>query len=462
MAAGYAPRIILSQMVTVDCTSDSDGEDYVVPIEPEPVAQKLVEHMREEGWPKALVRVKAQSGGPKTLVRVKAQSRGHETNGAVIVAMLSALLAAGRRVFVASPAHEDRLEIRRANNAILEDLRCRARQHRWGIKETGDITEVREYERKVRRYEDSCVDVIIGIHAIVEGFDWPLCSHSYFIGVPHGLLPVIQGLGRSVRGRLTRKSGRLVSVYDGYPKPWEDRSKLVFITADDPNVKDALRAQMLETCSYLQTFQRSEILGAFRRSLTPLRIESDDADEIGDVDMGTEDVQTLLVPEERAREINSAWLDARQILEERVTHPSKGYSLRDMILITKRYLAVKNGSEEEIINSKQLHADIREVILLNDPRVCKKIQDIPDRIRASGKDPREGFYKELRRILEEFERDTSDAPLTQSEKMMLTLALTSDGITKWGNRVGNQSKKENVRETAADPYSAIQKLVRSR
>ena len=463
MADGFAPRTILSELVTVDCAGDPDAEDIAVPIEPEPVAQKLVEHMREEGWPKSIVRVKTQGS--------------HDTNGGIIVAILRALLSAGRRVYVASAAHEGRRsrrgsatpvgsigqhhpEILRANGRIIEDLRRRARQHGWEIDETGDLVEVRKYERLIKRYEDSCVDVIIGIHSIVEGFDWPLCSHSYLIGMPRGLLPVIQVLGRSARPRLIYDaSGRHVPAYVGYPRAWEDRSKIVFVTARDPDAKDALLAQMLETCGYLSTFHQSVVLGAFRRSLNKLRIEGS-----GDIELDPGEVQTFTVSDERANEIDVAWNHAKLLLEASVTHPSKDYTVSDKIKITKTYLGVKDGlSQEAISGDRQLHEDVRQIIFLNYSPAREAIQDLGERVRESGKEPVEAFRGGLRRLLDEFEKDTTffkDTSLTSSERM---LALSSETITKYGERLAPiPPSKQQAAPGSRDPYSAIEALVRSR
>jgi hypothetical protein len=440
MAEDYAPRTILSEMLTIECESYEDSEDVAVPVPPEPVADRLVTHMRADEWPKAIVRVKNQ--------------RNTGLNRAAIRASLRALRAVGQRVYVASETHERDAEIERSNGEIIRDLRARARQFGWtDIEPTSDLAEVRAFEKRVTRYDQSCVDVIIGIQEIVEGFDWPLCSHAYLIGIPRGLLPVIQVLGRTVRSKLAHASDLLVPAYVGYPTRWQSFSKLVFITAPDPKAKDALLAQMLETCGYLSSFQQSVVLGSFRRLLKRLKIDAEEQAA------AAAKIRTFTLTEEQANEIECAWNESRRILDATTTRLSHDYSWSDKIKITLIYLGVKNGwTPEQVQQNTELREQVRQHILLNNPNVQRRISELPDRPLPPGRDIADGFKKSLRQILDEFEEDVSVPALTVADKMVL--ALSGPGINKWGARVVPAASVP--KSGAKDPYSAIQDMLEGR
>jgi len=450
MEEGFAPSTILSEMVIVDGEGYSDDYNFAIPGSTQSVAKKLADHIQhEEGQVKALTRV---------------QNRGKtEGNNELLIAIMDALCAINRRVFIASPTHEQTPHIRENNNKILTDLRNRAREKGWEIKETGDLAEVRAYEKRVfddpnSCYEDSCVDDIIGIQEIVEGFDWPICSHVYLLGVPKGMLPVIQILGRCIRLRF-----RLVDDHweplTGYPLKWQDTSKIVFLTSCDASTKDALLAHMLDICAYLASFKQSYLLKTLLGDTFSF--------PLGSVERETaiEEIREFMVPEDKAVVIHNASLRALAILNEprkgnltRVNRISREYSGSDKVKITRDYLKI-NGIEA----SKE---EVAKVLILSDHRVEKQVLEGVKKAVAEGENPVIASKEVIQRLLLEFEKDVviySDldpgAISTQAER--LAISLNYKAIAKWGHRV-TSAEPLLTPQGSSDPISLVTNLVRPR
>lgn len=105
---------------------------------------------------------------------------------------------------------------------ILEDngYRVHAATDQTNLKE---LPEVLRKERGIGGYSDSSVDVIIGIQAVTEGLDWPICSQIFFVGIPASMLLIEQGLGRTMRNKFE---------IIGYPEGWKNLSRIVMFTGN--------------------------------------------------------------------------------------------------------------------------------------------------------------------------------------------------------------------------------------
>ena len=62
-----------------------------------------------------------------------------------------------------------------------------------------DLADLLEYERGIKNYNDSKVDVIIACARFDEGTDWPWCSHIYSVGISRSARLLIQRWGRARR-----------------------------------------------------------------------------------------------------------------------------------------------------------------------------------------------------------------------------------------------------------------------
>lgn len=76
-------------------------------------------------------------------------------------------------------------------------------------------TKLLDHERKVKRYCDSQVDVLLVCGRFLEGGDWPLCSHIYNLDSTQSLVRIIQSNGRAMRD----KKG-----IEDYPEEWVEVS----------------------------------------------------------------------------------------------------------------------------------------------------------------------------------------------------------------------------------------------
>lgn len=229
-ADGYCPGYIDSEIALVEGEWRTTKTTLFDPLREKAIAKALVEHylaeLDEGRLVKAVTRLK--DAGDEEL--------GGEANRRILSELVKTLREHKVRVFVESKAHSGDPEIHAANQAILESIPGGAK----------DLIDVLAYERDVKSFEDSRVDMILGMNVVGQGMDWPLCSHVYFIGIPYAMLPCIQGVGRATR---------LKNHVKGYPKQYVDRAKAVFLTAGDTSKigPEHLRHIRKVAC-YLATF----------------------------------------------------------------------------------------------------------------------------------------------------------------------------------------------------------------
>jgi hypothetical protein len=240
MTGGFAPEKLLSDIIRVAGGSRSDKNTVFEPVDPEAIAKSLVAHLEADDWPKAIGRLKGASDFAK-----------HRD---VIEAIAKALDERGKNVFIASDVHG----AANPEMSVLNQKTLKAIRARTGTVGDGDLTEVLRYENSISDVRDSCVDFILGMHTVLEGMNWPLCSHIYFVGVPCSLLSLIQGVGRTMRNRrhLTADS----------EWGWRMWSKVVLLAAgeDDDEMRRAHSMQMLSIACYLATFRQWSVVGAIQ------------------------------------------------------------------------------------------------------------------------------------------------------------------------------------------------------
>lgn len=204
MANGYAPSKIIDFAINVPGDGKDSEDSLGIPKNyldaMHRVHRDILEH-HGNGELKATVRI---------------QSQDFEKNHRIIGSMAKKLIDTGVRTYVASDRHNVD-----SNMVILLDVQRRSGkpiptklEDRFGY--------LMDYEKSIQHFSESCVDVIIGIQKVVEGFDWFVCNHVYMLGIPRRIPTAVQLIGRATRSRQ-----QLI----GYPEAWRDCSRVVMITA---------------------------------------------------------------------------------------------------------------------------------------------------------------------------------------------------------------------------------------
>lgn len=222
MAEGFAPGTVVSEIVTVRVDQIS-AQEFAGLVVPHPAVQQRIVAEMLKRWqaderPKLIVRVPIMCG-------TELAGAGWTTSktSAMVDRVVAAFQAAGARVLdVSGQTAADKAR-------FLDKLPA---------------------ERKVGHYNQSVVDVVVGVQRVNEGFDWPLASTAYVVGLPTSLVLTTQLLGRT-----TRLKGQA-----GYPADQAARAKLVLFvpcrdTGDTP-ADDALlahhRSKTVLMCAHLQ------------------------------------------------------------------------------------------------------------------------------------------------------------------------------------------------------------------
>lgn len=179
MAEGFAPGHLDSEIVALGNPGDSisagqfTGEDAPPPSYFEALVDAICRKWKDDGKPKAIVRVPPMRGGSDGLV-----SR-----------LIHALTSHGARALDATGTGA------RDKQRFLAALQS----------------------EKDRTFAGPRYDILVGIQRVLEGTDWPVCSAVYCIGMPGSLNTVVQLLGRAMRLKGA-----------DYPSSHRDKARLVF------------------------------------------------------------------------------------------------------------------------------------------------------------------------------------------------------------------------------------------
>lgn len=453
MAERYAPAQILSQAVAVHGAWTTDDEDAAVPVEPDEVASAFAGAWKADGRPKSVVRIK---------------SANHDKNAAVLLSVALAVLRAGGRVYVASPAHEIPQSARGIEIAGINDATLRGA----GLETGAGLAELREREARVRRYEDSSVDVIVGIHTIVEGIDFPLTSHAYLLGIPRKLETIVQILGRTTRPRIAQQAdGSFRPKVTDYPEDWRDRSKIVFLTAADPEgrIREAETHQMLALCAYLATLRQWSPLGAVWKTLHQLEWTA--GPEVAED--AREKIRAVLAPAPDAVEILAAWREAEKFFEEcgvrharrttgpHVRAPSRRLTVSEKVKLTLIWIE-RTSHAFAGRDSTSLREAVEQVLILDERAARPRLAELFEAERVAG-DEGSSMRRAMTRLVREFEDETASVTF---DPFGGDVRLTAEGIEKWGRRVAeigdgtglsapDRYRRAESKPAAHDPYSAL-------
>jgi superfamily II DNA or RNA helicase len=180
MAEGFAPRHLESEIVALGKPGDQitpaqfTGEEAPPSSYFDELVTAICRRWREDGKPKAIVRVPPMQGGK---------------SGELVDRLKQALESHGARVLDATGT---------------------------GVADKQRFLTALEAE-KGRTYATSAIDVMVGIQRVLEGTDWPVCGAVYCVGMPGSLNTVVQFLGRAMRPK-----------GEDYPAEQRDRARLVF------------------------------------------------------------------------------------------------------------------------------------------------------------------------------------------------------------------------------------------
>lgn len=218
MERRFAPRTILSSFIDTGLKVDEEAErtEFAPRVESDAELHqaftKMVEAWEAEGRPKMILRVKPTKGAAAN-VRLLAYAK-------------EAFKDAGARVLAV-----------RDPESIPEGIDSREFCDSEGLSiELGK-------ERTLASYADSKWDVIVAMNTMIEGADWPLCSHVFLMGLPDSFLTITQILGRATRQRTGIK---------GYPAAWVNTSRIVFFVGgikEEGHMKAHGRPMLLIGCA---------------------------------------------------------------------------------------------------------------------------------------------------------------------------------------------------------------------
>jgi hypothetical protein len=411
MAEGYAPEVLLSDIVRVAGASCTDRDTANEPLDPKEVAAQVVAHMEQDAWPKAITRLKGTAK--------------YETHHEIIQSVALAVKAKGKSVFIASGAHGDTPAMKAINDHTIERVRAKLRERgeyeKWveDKNDTGDLTEVLKYENQVKAIEDSCLDFIIGMHTVLEGLNWRLCSHVYFVGIPLSLLSIIQGVGRAMRNRSD------VTVDPLLPWQWQWRSKVVLLAAgsDDKSMRDAHSMQMLSLACYLATFRQWTLLGAVNDVFKDTRFTTPDEEE-----RVRRKVRDLIdIDETKAILIRLALIKMLSFFSMHVDMRAP-LSIRQRAKLTVYYINKRLVAQAEEIDRETLASvterDVQQSLILSR-------QDARDEFRKGTKEQvekgievSEAVRKTLDTLMEKFEDKSDEDAHTPTVKVITDIIQT--------------------------------------
>jgi len=231
-----APTRILSNFIDTglaeDSEQDADGT-HCAPIGTEAELRNVFEDMATR-WNDA--------GRPKTIVRIKPK-QDTQHNIKMLLMAKKAFEDVGARAFAvrADVNLKTGSEIKRIDGLISSE----------------DLSEKLAKERR-RSYSESECDVIITLNTMIEGADWPLCSHVYLWGVPGNCQTTVQVLGRATRLR--------TGISD-YPQQWCETTQIVFFVGGVSDLRNTHGTTMLLVGCSLANYTLGAQWSTFREHL---------------------------------------------------------------------------------------------------------------------------------------------------------------------------------------------------
>jgi hypothetical protein len=191
MIEDYTPQPLQVEVIEVEGGANEEAEDtdfFGVPENYQAAITRILDHHEQEGYPRAILRVKASPDKQRT--------------GSIVEACCDLLKARGL-TFVNGTGPD-------GDVPLSEYL----------AKEGCNFTDSRACYQNLEAF-------LLLVRRADEGLDLVSRSHLYIFGIPRSLELLEQLMGRVLRLRRHHKDR--TPLFDGYPERWLDQSKIVFV-----------------------------------------------------------------------------------------------------------------------------------------------------------------------------------------------------------------------------------------
>lgn len=381
MHEGYAPSRVLSNLVEVGGEEDA-VEDYVMmPADIDASVKSMIGR-----W--------IRDGRPKTTIWIR-NSGSREENARRVGQVLE-----GFRATVSDPSRiVDATDLESSSASLLKDVF-------YGP----------DGERNLRDYSDSRVDVVVGMQRIGEGFDWPLCSNVYILGIPRSYSALIQFLGRATR---------LKTKFAGYPAEWIDRSQIVLFVSSLKNASEAHSRVTLMSASMLSHYDVGQSWSALH-DLWKLAAD-------GSGRRGERIPKAVVEPDDEIR---------AKILEHLVLARAELSGPHDSAPTVRQ--ALKRVKETMEAEGESLPEGVVDAVVFDefgraDARIRQRYSDALRKALSGGADGPDAYKAAIDSVLKEFKDETIDR-LPSSELVCSQLhSLNGTTIDKYAAKIRRTS-----------------------
>ena len=242
------------------------------------------------------------------------------------------------------------------------------------------------------------------MHSVLEGLNWRICSHIYFIGVPSALTPLSQGIGRTVRNK---------TDFLKYFEEWLQMSKVVIFASGDPNsIKKAHADLMVRVATYLASFRRWTTLGVLSKIFKNIPFNTPEDAERKKRELSRAIGET---PdwESKSRRVSEAWELTREFFLSRV-ETERGMSNRNKARLTIMYIERVLLKEEPETFSDISENDVVKMLIAEDHAAAKKLESRTAEKIESGQDVVEAAREALNEIMD----DDTPTPIVDDDDII--------------------------------------------
>jgi hypothetical protein len=448
MADGFAPRYLESEIIALGLPGDtiSGGQFAGEEAPPPSYLDELVEQIRHK-W--------VSDGNPKVIIRIPPMRDGKSRG--LVKRLKESLELCGARV----------LDATGVDPAIKQQF-------------LGAL----ESERRIRTFNESRFDVIIGIQRVLEGTDWHVCSAVYCVGMPGSLNIVVQLLGRA-----TRLKG------DDYPAAWRDKARIIFFVPCgggsallDELTFDHSRHTLL-TCCFLadhEVGQEFIVVQEVRRGIEAAL--GDRASNSAAADAETEANQSI-DPEVRAR-VELAMADAREQTMESGVEPTLGAVLdkvretfaglpeADLGRVAVEVLAaqpestsdkVRDAIKKKVAAKLRINPIVKLVLAEVFAEVLEQFRsvtlDVSPVLEAVGRQVHSVTGGQMREFAERLssardEQSSKERSLSRTRQLcdQLQAGQVDEGLRTWQNNVKQIKKRQEAGEPVVGYYPEMDEI----
>lgn len=334
MEGGFCPSQICCDLVKVESDCFDPGDQVIgAPVDKEKLANHIIEQLSDDCWPKTIIRLKNTGSQLK--------------NKELINYINNRLIESNPNIkTILATRNED---LKKLNNILKSD------KNKSSIKE-------------------SEIDIIIGINAVVEGLDWPNCSHFYFIGIPDSVLLLTQATGRTLRKK----------VLDDYYPGWTNVSKVTMFTGNVSNIKSNHSSVIMKAICYMGSLRDWSALSIIKEKFNN-KLSDDIKDVIKEVNENTSPIA-----KETLARVQIYFYD---------NVPSIKRLSRRNIIELYRYLS---DAGKVIKKDVCTEGELKAAMVMGDPESKEKFYDKINNIDPEDKDAAVKIKKEWQSVVEQF------------------------------------------------------------